>query len=716
MNFFDELKRRNVFRVAGVYAVVGWLLAQAAALLESALSMPGWFDTVVVCFLLIGFPLALVFAWAFELTPEGVKPTVAVAPGESIAARTGRKLDYAILGGLALVAVVVLIDRLMPGRAAVAPEAASAVAAVDAASPGNTALPDEKSIAVLPFVDMSPDSDQGYFADGLSEELLNVLAKSRELKVAGRTSSFAFKGQNRDLREVGEILNVANVLEGSVRKAGDRIRVTAQLVKARDGYHIFSETYDRELSDVFAVQDDIAGKIGAALKTELIGTPSEEAAPSDFQAYDLYLLARQRIYSRDRDQLKEASDLLDRALALDPEYAPAYAQKSIVTMLLSDSAGTYGDIPYAEAVGISQKYIDKALAIDPDLAEAHAALGLQRLNGGARLEQIRAPLERALSINPNLTDAQHWLAIALLTDGQPKETRKIYEEVATRDPLFGPALNNLTFDYATTGDFDKAEALISRVERTRGGETADTTFARGQIAFNRGDLAEAVVKLGANPKPSNVHKILYVETLVLIGDLQTAYDLAAEEQKIVILCLMDRCEEALTAIEAWPSPSYGESSMLQSVFSVFALMGQYEAAAQYLTRNFGDLTKAAEAEPFNASLWLGPLGRAYKKLGRRRDLDETIAMFRDVLAREDDAGADGMYTWLAKAELAVLEGNDDLAIDCLKRTITKGWYGIYGFYQPTFDDLRDDPRFKALEAEMRVKANAARVKLGMKPL
>ena len=254
MSFFNELKRRNVVRVSIAYLVVSWLLIQAAGVLEPALLLPDWTDRVVTVLLLIGFPIVILFAWAFELTPDGVKLTRDVEPGNSITPVTGKKLEYLTIAALSLVVVFFLVKEFMPpggqgGEQAGAVETPVADDAVDAEKP------DIPSIAVLPFEDYSENADQGYFSNGIAEELLNLLAKTNGLRVAARTSSFAFANREADIREIGNKLNVGMVLEGSVRKSGDKIRITAQLIKADDGYHLWSNTYDRDLADIFKIQD-----------------------------------------------------------------------------------------------------------------------------------------------------------------------------------------------------------------------------------------------------------------------------------------------------------------------------------------------------------------------------------------------------------------------------------------------------------------------------
>jgi len=367
-NLVEELKRRNVIRVGIAYLVAGWVVLQIADLVLENIGAPDWAMQALMLVLALGFPVVLLFSWAFELTPEGIKRERDVPRGESITRHTAHKLDRMTIGLLFVVVLLVVVERMIPEGVAPEPDPEPETAATTVA---------EKSIAVLAFQDLSPEGDQEYFAEGISEELLNVLAQVPDLKVAGRTSSFAFKDQKRDLREIGEILEVAHILEGSVRTSGDRIRVTAQLVKAEDGFHLFSKNYDRELTDIFEVQDDIAREIATALRSAILGDqPVEKSTPTPVEAYEKYLQARQWIHSRDRHLMEEASVLLDEALAIDPNYAPALAQKALVIILLSNASGSYGDIPLDVALRESRPLIEKALELDPNLAEAHAILGL----------------------------------------------------------------------------------------------------------------------------------------------------------------------------------------------------------------------------------------------------------------------------------------------------------------------------------------------------
>jgi TolB-like protein len=344
MSFFAELKRRNVVRVGIAYVVIGWLLAQVAELAFDVINAPDWVFKSILIVLLLGLPLALFFAWAFEITPEGVKLEKHVDRSQSITAQTGRKLDFIIIGVLVVAVGFLLVDKFFVSESA---------APVD-----EIIATESQSIAVLPFVNMSGDED--YFADGLSEELLNLLAKIPDLKVAGRTSSFAFKGINRDLRVVGEALDVTKVLEGSVRRSGDRLRVTAQLINVADGYHIWSETYNRQMADIFDIQDDVAGAITDALQLHL--TSGADRPTQNAEAYALYLEALAMVNLQTADAFEIAAQL-DRALLLDPNFAKAHELKAVAYWELAGSPETQKLI-YGSA--------SAALEIDPTLIIARA--------------------------------------------------------------------------------------------------------------------------------------------------------------------------------------------------------------------------------------------------------------------------------------------------------------------------------------------------------
>ena len=308
MTLFNELKRRNVFRVGIAYVIAAWLIAQVLQLVFESFGTPDWVMKTVLVLLAASLPVVLFFAWAFEITPEGIKRESEVDRSQSITTQTGRKLNGAITGVLVVALAYFIFDKFVldASRDAALVEATRQEVSEQAAEIAEAPVEMDKSIAVLPFVNMSGDQENEYFSDGLTEELLNALARNKELKVTGRTSSFAFKGKNTDLREIGQTLGVAHILAGSVRKAQNRVRITAQLIKADDGYHMWSDTFDRELNDIFAIQEEIATRVANELMPTLLGDTEGQLVHRDtdnVQAYEAYLRG-QYLFERNSDDIK----------------------------------------------------------------------------------------------------------------------------------------------------------------------------------------------------------------------------------------------------------------------------------------------------------------------------------------------------------------------------------------------------------------------------
>ncbi len=318
---FEELKRRNVFRVGIAYAIVGWLLIEVASVLLPTFEAPESVMQVFALLIILGFPITLVIAWAFEVTPEGIKRDSGADSDTAAAPQTGRKLDFIIIGVLAVAVVYFAVDKFALDGEPEPPRVIATQPPVTEPKPAAASPAREKSIAVLPFVNMSPDPDQEYFSDGLSEEILNLLAKVPDLKVIARTSSFAFRGKNQDIRTIGKALDVSTVLEGSVRKSGERVRITAQLIEVSSGAHLWSETYDRTLTDIFAVQDDVAAEILQALQVHVAAPPKRGRPTENTQAYALFLKGRAKISDGNVNLAEE--DFL-KAIALDPMFAEAH--------------------------------------------------------------------------------------------------------------------------------------------------------------------------------------------------------------------------------------------------------------------------------------------------------------------------------------------------------------------------------------------------------
>ncbi len=481
-NLFEELKRRNVFRVGAAYLVVAWLIMQVIETVSKPLNLPGWTEAFFIVALLAGLPLILLFSWAFELTPDGLRKTTDVDTGESVAATTGKKLNYTIIAVLVLSLGYFLWERQ---------GLVEQTSAIDADSIDLSRTPVAASIAVLPFVNMSADPDQEYFSDGISEELLNLLAKIPNLRVPARTSSFQFKGQHVDISEVAKRLNVTHVLEGSVRKADIRVRVTAQLIEADTGYHLWSETYDRKLDDIFAIQDDISTAIVAALSDTLnlnIDAAPQVLAAANPDAYNAYLLAQFQINKRNNQDIKASIISYERALEYDPDYAPAHAGIGLAWFLLRADSGSYGTLSLEESLSKSLPHIERALELDPNLPEA---LGVMGLIHSARYQEEAAIsyFERSLALNPSLTDVRNWYSGSLGEIGEIEKSLQQMEKAYESDPLSILTLTNYSNALVIRRRFDKLEPVLDGLSLM---DPARGASVRGDVLVSDGHAAEGI--------------------------------------------------------------------------------------------------------------------------------------------------------------------------------------------------------------------------------
>ena len=454
-NFFSELKRRNVYKVAVAYAVVAWLLIQAASILFPTFEAPSWAMKVLVGLMVLCFPVALVLSWAFEITPEGIKLESEIDPKKSIARKTGRKIvgltiAVAIVAAGLLVFQMVGRDRWARRSSEEDPEAGRPLAAAK-----SLPIP-QKSIAVLPFDNLSRDPDNAYFCEGVQDEILTRLAKVADLKVISRTSTQHFKSAPENLPEIAKQLGVAHILEGSVQKSSDQVRVNVQLINAMTDAHLWAETYDRKLTDIFTVESEIAKAITETLQAKLSGAEKSsiaKAPTANPEAYELYLKGRFFWNKRTGDDLRKSIEYLKQAIAKDPGYALAYAA-------LADSYGLlrfYGGASPAESVVPAQAAAKKALELDDSLAEAHASLGLIATE---ELEVNRAvtELERAIQLNPNYATAHHWLGLALATLRQSDRSIGELKRALELDPLSMIINADLSIIYLYAHRYDDAEA------------------------------------------------------------------------------------------------------------------------------------------------------------------------------------------------------------------------------------------------------------------
>ena len=492
MSLFTELARRKVFKVGAAYLVVAWLVVQAASIAFPAFDAPQWALRIFILVALLGFPIALVFAWAFDVTPEGVKADTS--------SRSSRVILFIAAGFVALAFAWYFKGqpsyRAETGSESVSGAKADTAANVAAATKVAAAPISKKSIAVLPFTDLSPNHDQEYFSDGMAEEILNALAQVKDLKVAGRTSSFHFKGKNDDLRMIGQTLGVANILEGSVRKQGDKVRITAQLIQTADGFHLWSESYDGDLKDVFELQENIARSITDKLQVILQGEQTQRlvSAPTqNTEAYSLYLQASQIFNRREGARFPQAISQMEEALRLDPKFARAHSRMAAMQVL----AANYDPRVTVSAAAATEAYARKAIALDANLAEPFAALGALYTRQRRYVEAFET-LERAMAIDPNDVTANFWYATALCTTGYLTRCDAVLDRVLEIDPMMPNALSWRGREYVRTGDLEKADRLL---QRSVDAGLAHAGIALGVLAEARGNLPEAEKYLAQGNAP-----------------------------------------------------------------------------------------------------------------------------------------------------------------------------------------------------------------------
>jgi TolB-like protein len=475
-----ELKRRNVFRVGMAYMVLSWVLLQVGDVVFEALKLGTSANTLLLAILAIGFIPALIFAWVFELTPEGLVVDSGGQQSEASRRSTEKKLNITVIVLLLVGIGLLIVDRLLPKAAEMGDVAVSRtnMAPRDAAANRGNAAKD--SIAVLPFVNMSPDADNEYFSDGISEEILNVLVRIPGLKVAGRTSSFSFKGRNLDLRDIGAALDVKHVLEGSVRRSGDNLRITAQLIRSDTGFHLWSKTYDRQLLDVFDIQEDIAISVATELALSLGLEAGNNLVPDrtdDIVAYEKYLRAKQLYLQRGLDNLTTALLLLQEVVARDPGFAPAWANIAAVYSVYESWQPTQPPLgDYLQWRAIGSAAARQAIELDPDNAEAHVSLGWFLFYGRDFAAALKA-MDRAVELAPENPTVLDDTAQSLLQVGYINEAMELSRRAIAVDPLVPIFQKTLGVIYMEGKSFlTGIDAYAAAVEQFRKVMTLNKTF------------------------------------------------------------------------------------------------------------------------------------------------------------------------------------------------------------------------------------------------
>ncbi|MGE4071410.1 MAG: tetratricopeptide repeat protein [Lysobacterales bacterium] len=732
-----ELKRRNVFRMAGLYLVTAWLLIQIAETLLPIFDTPNWVLKALVLILALGFVPALVFSWVFELTPEGLKLDLGRTQENPVAPVTARRLDRMLLLGMSLIVVLLLGERFwwpVTGPAAVVPASGlvdSELASgnrVDVTTDAGADSTTDTSIAVLPFVNMSADADNEYFADGLTETLLHMLAQVDGLQVTARTSSFAFKGKNIDVREIGRQLGVSRLLEGSVQRAGQRLRITAQLVDARDGNHIWSRNFDRDMSDIFAVQDEISSEVAKTLSNSLMlhalgpqdtvngspltlngGLPTAASSAIELQggtrnalAYDLYLRAREAYWKGEEQALAHGIALLREALKLDREFALAWSTLAELIVRHGRVAGIADAALDAEALDAARQ----AAMLAPAAPGIQAVLGRLTDVLAADPEEARRILQGALAVYPDHPQLLSDLATLEWRAGEVHSALELARRAMLLDPLDLALKADSVHKFVAAGDADAAEKLaLSILERNR--DYLEGLHALANVYYRTGQLAKAFERYQAilqkTPNDNEVRWRL-MSMLLNLGDFESARARLAE------LVVTDpgmqwgpryRWEAQICFLEGHPAcaASIWEAARPQSDSEADNAARAY-ATEEALQRQQWPLLQAAalrQAAQADGD-GLGPAeawALAALAALRTEQADEFERCSLQALELLDTLvaqGADNQYIHTLRASAYALRGDGDGAIAALKLAISKGYRNAaqvrHGGF---FDLLLDDP-------------------------
>jgi len=698
MALLAELKRRHVLRVAALYAAIAWLLIQVTDVVTEPLGLPAGLLKVVIWLLAIGFPVALIIAWSFELTPEGLKRDTGEELPRLVGVSAGRKFDFAIIATL-----VAALGYFVATRPSEGP-------ATSARQGSGTA----RSLAVLPFANLSTSAEDGFFADGLTEELLNLLAGIEGLKVTGRTSSFYFKGRNEDLREIGRKLGVSHILEGSVRRSGPKLRITAQLVSAKDGFHVWSQTYDREFTDVFAIQDEISRSVADALKVRLVSGSTEgpHARPVvNAEAYRVYLVARSKVRERGLENTQSAVRLYDEATSLDPTFAGAYAGKALALMLVWFNHGV-GDS--RTVLADSEKAARRAIELDPDSSEAHVALGrvaeLSRyVTGDDRRDEARQHFQRALEIDPQSTLALYWLG-RFEQETNPVRAIELFDRAIELDPLEFMAASSRALSLLQSGRADEARAEYERLlEIYPDNATLLRNYADGELITGRVSHALELNARARTAGADNWSAWLDARAWWLLGDdgkartalLKLDRDNRLQAwQRDTSLAMMERDLERVLEADRALARDGGPAIARLAEFAALVWIGKHAEALRLAEQVTPNMTA------------IPPTVNGDQQVCGASDLAFVIARLGDP-ARARRLAEAALATWdrspglrlpqdhMCRTRLLAVAGRRDEALAQFEQAVSLGFRDFidWGFvsieYDPTLDSLRDDPRFDA---------------------
>ncbi len=720
-----ELTRRKVLKTVGAYAVGVFVILQLMDAAVEPLRLPDWLPTVVVVALILGFPLVFILAWQFDVTGEGVRRTSdesMLGPGQTFS-----------LFAVMLAATGALALGFYQYYAGVFEDDAPALTATPLAAPGGRSFSaPENSIAVLPFADLSEGGNQAHLSDGMAEEILNLLAQVDGLHVAARTSSFAFRNPQSDIREIGRALNVRTVLEGSVRTSGNRIRMTAQLINVEDGYHIWSQTFDKELDDVFTLQDEVASAIADALvdSFEGLGTDSPAARTRNLAAFEAYRNGRLHWWRRSPSELQAAIRLFAQALEHDPQYAPAYAAIADSWILLS----LYGNVDPMRAIERAQPMIEKALALDPESAEAFAALGLARMEIGQH-DSAESSLRQAVRLNDAYIPARLWLSNLLGQTGRIGEQAVVLRDAMAIDPLNELLAVNYAGNMNSRGDYEHAEQLLSDLILVKPDSSsllrtyAGLSLVNGELVKGW-ELAQRAYEL--EPESPAVIQSM-AKTWMELGDYEQAMALVRDaletlgdnrdlrSQYFMLLLLDERLEEARGVVrDLFGEDIEGLPENFQRYYHFqMGLVSVVERDLQAALVEFEQAINPDEMATFDGDqlFTLTMAAFLHGQVGDPVLARERLAQAERALNRARVNGIDHADLYYTQSVIDVLHNDLDAAMADLREAYDRGWRQAWVLeIDGRLDPLRDRPGFIELRQAIEDDLRQARAEISQRSL
>jgi len=701
-----ELNRRKVLRTVGAYAVAVFVVLQLMDAAVEPLRLPDWLPTLVVIVLILGFPLVFILAWHFDITADGVKK----AQSEGLLTR----IQSALLFSMMMLGMLGLGYGFYGYYSNVfISDGATEIQSL--ASQQREFVAPQNSIAVLPFADLSEDSSQGYFSDGIAEEILNVLAKVSGLHVAARTSSFVFRAPDKDIREIGRLLNVSTVLEGSIRKSGDRIRLTAQLINVEDGYHIWSESYDRKLDDVFAIQDEVASAIATALVDSFEGLEQKPASRThDLAAFEAYRTGRLHWWRRSPEELQKAITLFAKALEHDPSYAPAYAAMADSWLLLA----LYGNLTNMKATERAMPMIEKALEIDPESSEAFAALGLARWQIGQN-DAAESALRQAIKLNDDYIPAYLWLGGLLGNLGRLPEQSQILQQAMVLDPLNELLAINYADNLSRQGDYQEGKDLLQSLVALRPDSVTLLRIMSG-YAINGGDLVSgwrfAYQSYDLEPDSPVVIETLAgawesvgvtdkAETLLLDGLKIAGDNFGLQSNYFFLMLKQGRLEKA----ERLLVEQFGDSieelpEQLQQYYyfqkGMISLVSGDKAAA---INFFENAIRDDSDQTWNGDqvLYATVLSALYREAGNNERAEQRLVSAERTVRRARINGVDNADIYYTESSIHALRGETKAALDSLQMAYDRGFRGAWLLeIDMRLESIHTEPQFTAIKQQI----------------